>query len=248
MFVFRARLTVVLMGLLAVVALTGCRQNPTPPTITASAITEPTHSDLPTTVPDAALSVTDINWYQGDVSWTVAGLVTNNTTQAYNGVTLAIVLLDDEGNTRPAGTAYLLVDAIAPGESMPFVWSGDGMLPAHARVAAEVVGKDPANLARAVLDVENAHLVRAADGTVLLTGELVNHTAQPVLLSNLAAAVFAADGHILSAAYGEADLTHYAPGARGPFQIAINTTPGLAAEIHDFRIFPDAQTDDARQP
>ena len=248
MFIAHPRLTILLAGLLAVVTIAGCQHSPSPPTTTPTTITEPTLSDLPTAVPNAALSVTDINWYQDDASWTVAGLVTNNTTQAYNGVTLAIMLLDDKGNITPSGTAYLLVDAIAPGESMPFVWYGDGVLPAHARVTAEVMGKDPANLARAVLDVENAHLARAADGTVLLTGELVNHTTQPVLLSNLAAAVFAADGHILSAAYAEAEMTRYAPGARGPFRITINTTPELAAEIHDFRIYPDAQTDNAQQP
>ncbi len=115
------------LGLVVIAVLWGCRAGstaaPDTPLPVASPSTSPTATQgLPAeeTQPPA-LVVEDVHWYQEDAHWTVAGVVTNYTDQAYSGVTLSLTLLDGAGQAQTSGTMYLLVDTIAPGETMPFV-------------------------------------------------------------------------------------------------------------------------------
>ncbi len=114
-------------------------------------------------------------------------------------------------------------------------------MPPNAEVEVDVVSKDPVEINRAPLEVENTRAVFDEDGTIYLTGELVNSTDHPVRLDNLAGAVFEAGGHILSAAYADVFLTYYAPQERGPFRVSLHVPLALAEAMEDFRLYPDAQ-------
>ncbi len=247
-------------ALLVALVLAGCNKGDTaPPSAPAAAeatqapTQAPTKAPTPTPQPTAeetqppALVVEDVNTYSDGGYWKTVGILTNYTDKTWGGIEFAITVLDSDGKTVLTDTAYLLVDHIAPGESMPFAWWGGTDLPENPQVEVDVVAKEESDLPRSRLDVENTRVATTDEGDIYITGELVNNTDHPVMAGDVAAAVFSG-GHILDADYADVNVDYYAPGERGPFLISFDATPELVDQMDDFAIYVDAQNTDEITP
>ncbi len=239
-----APLSVLLALMLAVLACGGGTSRPTPTAAPASTTSTP-----PTPTPGSGAIVAGALAVRGTTSYVdsfnyfhVVGEIFNSTEQPLTGIELMVNVADAsgqpalDGDDRPmdGGLFSPLLYTLLPGESAPFDFFR--ILPDRAdtdgwQVSVSVANQTPAELQRAVVEVVNSRVAPNDNGTIFLTGELVNRTEAPVKISSFAAALVAEDGRVLAANASSDYLVHLAPagdaggGDRTPFALAIDGPP-----------------------
>jgi hypothetical protein len=176
--------------------------------------------------------------------YNVVGELQNGTDRVLNSIELTIeikdasgnsLLKDDNSNVVPTLTFQPLLYTLAPGEASPFEYylSADAGQPANYNVT--ITGQQTGQADRANLTVENAQLVDDGQGTLYLTGELVNQGSQWAHINTLAGAALDNNDVILSTDLTSTYTTELAPTGdqaerdRTPFVISFPSPSGVEA-------------------
>jgi len=188
----------------------------------------------------------------------VVGELQNGTSRVLTSIELTIeikdasgnsLLKDDNGNVAPTLTFQPLLYTLAPGEASSFEYylSADAGTPASYNVT--ITGQQTGQADRANLNVENAQLVDDGQGTLYLTGELVNKGSQWAHVSTLAGAALDNNDVVLSTDWTSTYATELAPTGdqaerdRTPFVISFPTPSGV--EVAQWATYVDADVIDA---
>src|SRR5579859_5242788 len=184
---------------------------------TAAATTAATEgAAVATSVPLlGSLDVKSVTSYtDNEKSFHVAGLVVNGTGQPVNNIQLSLTLTDRGGHSvLPAAggvasgpaisvTISPLTDFLAPGESAPFRYDQPlgGQDTSGWQPKVQVAGSaTPADLSRARVIVAHQQMAVSSDGTLYLTGELVNTGDQPAKIRGLAGALLSGPDTVIAA-------------------------------------------------
>jgi hypothetical protein len=86
------------------------------------------------------------------------------------------------------------------------------------------------------------------DGSVHLTGELVNNTSTPVLINTIAGAVFNAGGELVLAESYSVMVRYLDPGDSGPFRITLTGPDTGIADLTEYQLYVDAEVSDPIAP
>lgn len=171
----------------------------------------------------------------------VVGLVTNNTDRAIDNVEIEVEIFDAAGASLYVDTIYLDLYSLAPGETSPFSMYVFDDIPNADSFVATIVGNSITDLERATVDIANSIMTFDDDGSVHITGELVNNTDQPVLINSLAGAVFNAAGEIMISESYNVMIRYLDPGDSGPFRITITGPDSGTADLATYQLYLDAE-------
>src|SRR5579859_161902 len=197
-----------------------------------------------TSVPlTGSLDVKSVTSYtDSEKSFHVAGLVVNGTGQPVNNIQLSLTLTDRDGHSvLPAAggvasgpaisvTISPLTDFLAPGESSPFRYDQPlgGQDTTGWQPKVQVAGSaTPSDLSRARVVAAHQQMTVSSDGTLYLTGELVNTGAQPAKIRGLAGALLSGPDTVIAAGGSTDHAGLLAPagdpegGDRTPFVISL---------------------------
>lgn len=232
---------------------------PVPPTNTPEPTAVPTEvpTEAPADVPTEAageptgdiIAIDQVHgFYDLYDTLNVVGLVTNNTSRAIDNIEVEVEIFDAAGASLYKETTYVDLYTIAPGESTPFSLYVFDDIPNADNFVATVVGNSVTDLERATVDVANSVMTIDDDGSVHLTGELVNNTDQPVLINSLAGAVFNANGEIIISESYNVMIRYLDPGDSGPFRVTITGPKDGTADLTDYKIYIDAEVTNAVTP
>lgn len=238
--------------------------NPPPPTNTVeppTATPEPAPTEAPTETPaevptesgstdtSPIISIDQVHGYY-DIYDTlnVAGLVTNNTSRAVDNVEIEVEIFDANNTSLYKDTVYADLYTLAPGETSPFSLYVFDDVPDADNFVATVVGNSTTDLNRTSVDVTHSLMTIDDDGSVHLTGELVNNTDQPILINSLAGAVFNGTGELVLAESYTVMIRYLDPGATGPFRVTITGPRAGTDDLANYQIYIDAETTDAAGP
>ena len=227
---------------------------PVPPTdvpAVPTAVPEPTQALEPTAAPTsvdqstggtADLEILMVNSFKDSFdTWNILGLVKNNTNRVVDGIEIEVELFDVDGNSLFLDIAYTDLYSIAPGEVTPFSYYVFEELPTADNYEARIVGSSVTDLERAALDVINTKLTVDEYGDFHVTGELLNNTDRPILISSLASATFSADGLIQTADSYSVAIRYLDPGDVGPFRVTMAGEGDPEAVVPDFDVYVDAE-------
>lgn len=169
-------------------------------------------------------------------TWNIHGLLTNTTENTLGGAEIEIVVLDSGENPVHTDTIYELPYGLAPGESGPFALR----LP----ISIQAVDHFELNILRlwhvdkelVQLEIGSTGLSTADNGVVTLVGELLNNTEQPVSIQSIKAALYSADGNIITTASCQVCPTYLDPGDSASFQFKMFGFPSNLVVDH-YEIF-----------
>lgn len=227
-----------------------------PPTQAPSPTLEPTLAPTetqadPTEAPStgADIVIDQVNGYV-DVYDTlnIVGLVTNNTERAIDNVEVEVEVFDANGASLFLDTIYVDLFSLAPGETSPFSLIIFEDLPGADTFEARIVGNSVTELDRAPLDVDNTLMTFDDDGNIHITGELFNNNNQPVDISSLAAAVFDANGGLITADSYDVTIRYLDPGQSGPFRVTLDGPQSGLDEVADFQLYLDVEFTEPIEP
>jgi hypothetical protein len=174
----------------------------------------------------------------------VVGELQNGTDRVLTSIELTIeikdasgnsLLKDDNSNVVPTLTFQPLLYTLTPGEASPFEYylSADAGQPATYNVT--ITGQQTGQADRANLTVENTQLVDDGQGTLYLTGELVNQGSQWAHINTLAGAALDNKDAVVSTDWTSTYTTELAPTGdqagrdRTPFVISFPSPSGVEA-------------------
>jgi hypothetical protein len=176
-------------------------------------------------------------------TWTVVGLVRNNTDNTLDNIEVEVAIFDAAGNELFSETTFADLFYLSPGEITPFSLKIYEELPDADNFIANVVGNSIADIERTTLDVENLAFVVDDNGDTHITGELFNNTSEPAFINSLAGATFDASGQIVSADFYNVSVRYLDPNDSGPFRISITGPQAGVDEIDHYEVYVDAETD-----
>ena len=214
----------------------------------------PTDAPLPTEPvggeePGAPIAITMVNGFLDNFeTWTVVGLVQNNTDRAIDDIEIEVELFDADANLLWTDTAYADLYNLTPGEASTFSVKIYEELPSADNFVATVVGNSTAEIERVFLDIDHSIMTIDDSGDAHITGELVNNTDEPVVINSLSAATFDANGQIVMADSYNVTIRYLDPGTSGPFQSQHHRAGCGSEAIDNFRVFVDAERDSPADP
>jgi len=148
--------------------------------------------------------------------WTVIGLVTNRSDIVAGEVGVRVTLEGPGGEEIDDQEVSLAIPHLGPGETAPFSAQFPGAaepVAAH----AEVTRYSPAGRERAEVEVANLRALATVDGRLAVVGTVINRSARPIEVSQLAILASDEDGISLALASSSAHRARLEPGAEGPF-------------------------------
>jgi len=152
--------------------------------------------------------------------WRVVGLLVNQTGRDVDAVEIEIRALDALHRVLYQDTVFTHLFNIPEGETSSFTLAIFDKIEGVDRFEAQVVGSSTAQIDRATVDVRKTSLRVDDAGDIHVTGELVNHGDRPVELRGLAAAVFDAEGQLITTERLDVAIRYLAPGEDGPFRVS----------------------------
>lgn len=184
----------------------------------------------------------------------VVGELANNSNKAVTNIELSIEIKDANGNSLLTGdndeivpylTFYPMLYTLAPGDSTPFSYylSEDAGVPDTYTVKVETF--ETTTVDRGDLKTENVYVYNDGDGTIYLSGELVNQSNNWVYISGLAGGMLDANDTLITADWTFTYSSVLAPAGdangfdRTPFTLYMSD-PGV--EIDSWTTFADAET------
>jgi len=105
-----------------------------------------------------------------------------------------------------------------------------------------IVSQNYTEIERALIEIRGGVLITSDLGDYTqINGELINNGNQSVQLNSIAAAIFDAQGKLLSTDES-IELIHYLyPGESGPFRISIITPTSSQVNISEYTFYTDAR-------
>jgi len=223
-----------------------------PPPLATQAVTQPPTATSELTIA-STFAFTD-EWGE----YHVVGELQNGTDRVLSSIELTIeikdasgnsLLKDDNSNVVPSLTFQPLLYTLAPGEASPFEYylSVDAGQPATYNVT--ITGQQTGQADRANVTVENDQLVDDGQGTLYLSGELVNLSSQWAHINTLAGAALDNNDVVMSTDWTSTYTTELAPTGdqeerdRTPFVISFPSPSGV--EAAQWVIYVDADVVDA---
>ncbi|MCB9136432.1 MAG: hypothetical protein H6636_13470 [Anaerolineales bacterium] len=266
------RIRMTFLSILATVIIFACQVGSAPtPTPAPTNTPIPTNTAVPTNTPEPTAVPTEtpaeapteaVNEPTGDIisidqvhgyydiydTLNVAGLVTNNTSRSVDNLEIEVEIFDANNTSLYKDTVYADLYSLAPGETSPFSLYVFDDLPDADNFVATVVGNSVTDLERATVDVSNSLMTFDDDGSVHLTGELINNTDQPILINSLAGAVFNTNSELVLAESYNVMVRYLDPGDTGPFRITITGPRAGTADLANFQLYFDAEVTDPIDP
>lgn len=164
----------------------------------------------PATQPEGKLEIASTNSYIDSFNeYNVSGEVVNNTNHVVANITLSLTITDESGtsllkdeNDNPVDQLDIqpYFPALAPGESTPFTYyiSADEVQPAKYEVTIKSFDQSPLVDAEPI-STENMQMTTLPDGDIVLTGEIVNQSAENIDIEAMAGSVLDEAGTVLAA-------------------------------------------------
>ena len=230
---------------------------PPPPTDTAVPPTEPPATEAPAATEATTdttgdlervpgqLNIISLNGFQDEwEDWHIVGLIANDTERTVSDMEVEVEIFDANGASLYKEVAYAMLYNLAPGETSPFdLWVYDDLAgPDH--FTATMVGQGSSDVERAAVDVGN--VVRVVDDydSINLTGEVTNNGTTPVEVNGAAAALFDAEGKMITAAYISVVQHHLEAGETGPFRFSLSVPEDQIEAATDYKLYWDAVVSD----
>jgi hypothetical protein len=131
-------------------------------------------------------------------------------------VKVAAVFYDDDGNVINVRSATLPKRDLGPGEKEPFkLQTSSGPVSEHVEVFATC--RKTTSFHETSLYTTGVKLEQKNDGSVMLSGTVVNGGSSRVTFVQVIGAIYDEDGNVLNAEYTYTYPLHLGPGARGTF-------------------------------
>jgi len=222
-------------------------------------VSSPTPVIVPSPDTSNELAVTDTySFVDSSEAYYIVGNIRNGTDTALSGIELDIEVLDaagnsiftdDSGNLVSYQTTSPLLNTLAPGEESPFsyyFYLESGKTPDTYYVT--IAASSTTQIDRANVAVENAQFINDGNGTLYISGELVNQSDQWAKIDTLAGAALDSEQLIVSADWTMNFSALLAPAGdasgldRTPFALDI-TDPG--DQPANWRVYVDAELTDA---
>jgi hypothetical protein len=240
-----------LLAALAIIAQ-ACNQTPAPASQTLAvtdaslpALSTPEQADayqLPT-LSEGQINIREVNGFSDEYNtWYIYGLISNDTSRTVNDIMIEIQLLDAGGGVLYTDTTNPAIRTLTPGEDAPFIlYTYEALTGVHT-IAAFIVGNGSSEVARANLDFSGTTVwYDSTFNDVYLSGNVTNNTADPVLISGLAAALLHEDGRLASANAAFPFLNYLAPGISAPFRVIFDVPADEAATWTNYNLYLDAK-------
>jgi hypothetical protein len=213
-------------------ATTAPTETPEP---TQTPLPEPTKESAPTEsadepgqlgVAEGELGIDQVSgWADESGYWVVSGLVINKMDRAVDNVEIEVEIFDANDQSLYKETTYTSLWTLAPGETSPFSLSIYEELANPDHFVATIVGNGSADVDRGQVAIENTYTQTDEYGTMHITGEVVNTGDQPVIVENLAGALFDEAGELLSGYSYSYKIQYIEPGDRSPFMVNLYIPP-----------------------
>lgn len=195
-------------------------------------VSDPEESKLPDTTGDE-IEIVQTSTYQDVFGyWYVHGLLTNTADYPVGSAEIEVNLLDENNTPVHTETFYTALFGLSPGETQPFSF----------RLPATVTSLDQhefniLQLARVEkdtvqLETSGLNLSTSENGIITLTGEVLNNSDQPAAIYSIKAALFSADGEIITSESCQVCTRYLDPADSGPFQFMIFGHPAEAVVDH----------------
>jgi hypothetical protein len=186
----------------------------------------------------------------------VTGILTNNTSQVVNNIELSIEIKDASGNSLltdendavvPYLTFYPMLYTLAPGDSTPFQYYLSGDAGAADTYTVKVETFDTTSVDRGQAQAENVYVYYDGDGTIYLSGELVNQDNDWIYINGLAGGILDTSDTLVTADWTFTYSSALAPAGdpngfdRTPFVLSM-TAPDI--EFGDWTLYWDVEAID----
>ncbi len=186
------------------------------------------------------VSVTGVHWFRDtEGAWRVVGLITNHSSEAVSKLVTGVETRTASGQAADQGediSAYPL--DLRPGEQAPYTAWIDREIPGLDHFEVEVNECVPAEPAeRSQVEVRGTRLGVDGAGKAQVTAELLNTTAQTILVNGLMAAVYDQAGTLIAAQYADVTPRYLAPGESGPVRVSLFLPKGSEDKVSSSRFF-----------
>ncbi len=178
------------------------------------------------TEPLPTLTVSGVTSFQGKAEegdekappYMVVGEVVNPNDTPVGAVKVAAVFYDDDGNVINVQSASLPKRDLGPGEKEPFkLQTSSGPVSEHVEVFAAC--RKASSFQGTSLYTTGVKLEQKGDGSLALSGTVVNGGSSRVTFVQVIGALYDEDGNVLNAEYTYTYPLHLSPGASGTFGI-----------------------------
>lgn len=193
--------------------------------------------------PENELFVDTINTFWDNYGYMhVVGLVTNNTNETFDNVTVDIDIFDSNHSLLYTINVSTDLLTLAPGETSSFSHQVSGDIPDPDSYATAIIfSQNPTEIERNTVKVEGTSHVVDDYGFVHVVGKLVNNTLSPAIINGLAAATFNENGDLITTGPSTALVFYLDPGEDSPFRVTMNG-PSEESHIDNHEIYLDAVT------
>jgi len=253
----KRKFAIIAAVLVLALSILACGTSTPTPTSEPVQTSEPTQPPVvePQTTGDLEINQT-FGFQDSYGDYYVVGELYNNSNKAVTNIELSIEITDANGNslltgdndeTVPYLTFYPMLYTLAPGDTTPFSYylSSDAGVPDSYTVRVETF--DTTTVDRGSLATENVYVYQDGDGTIYLSGDLVNQSNDWVFINGLAGGMLDADDTLVTADWTFTYASLLAPvgdangNDRTPFTMYM-TDPGV--EISSWNTYYDVEIAD----
>jgi hypothetical protein len=174
----------------------------------------------------------------------IIGVLRNNTDRPFKFVEIVASTFDEGGRFVGSGTTFAMVNVLLPGEVAPFELSFfDAPAFASYQLAVEFDEADDKDLQETCREFVISDAAGNADMFGYeITGRVTSGCADTVKLVQIIAAIYDAEGRLIGADFGYAELDELAPGGTSPFTLLL--TRVNAAEAAAFKLLVEGTLKD----
>ena len=187
------------------------------------------------------MNISSLKGYLGDYGyWHFTGLLSNNSSSNLTDLEILIEITDEAGTVLKKEVVSPMMAELVAGESTPFeLWVYEA-LPTLDHYTAQVISCQASESQRATVEIESVTRVVDRFNITHLTGEVTNNGTQPVVIENLAAALYNEAGELVTAAPAKVFMHYLEAGKSGPFRIELHAPADLLASLGEYKFFANA--------
>ena len=202
---------------------------PPPPTISPSATTVITPTEIPTISPTPTLEIElqELTILPGSTpgEWTVIGLLENQTGQQLTAISVEISVLDEADTLIATQDIPIFLSHLGPGEASPFKahFLDVGIV---TTAYSKILSHEMVSFERAQVKVEGLSSVPTGDGRLVILGMVVNSSFKHVIIHNLGILGIDSFNHLIDFTPSATVLSTLDPGEKAPFLAIMDADPG----------------------
>ena len=202
---------------------------PPPPTLTPSATTVISQTEIPaiSATPTLEVEIQELTLLPGSTSgdWTVIGLLENQSRRQLTAIFVEISVVDAVDTLLATQNIPIFLSHLGPGETSPFKAPFPDVGIANA-ANAEIFAHDTISFERALVKVEDLSSVPTGDGRLAILGMVVNSSFKQVIIHNLGILGIDSDSHLVDFTSNTTVLSTMGPGEKSPFLAIMESDPG----------------------